>query len=261
MPARISFYRPTGQSRRQARSAHDHDVFEGLPVRRWSRDWVSVGKSQPPPPPQPELPLPKETHLLQPMSQALLQAARSSSSTTPKPVPAAPSPPGGRRFMTKRWVRIARNMEGPEPVYLAKVPDRPRRRGEEVVEVVQQQLQQQQQPTTATRRRVPPPKRKAKPRGRKPGPKKTVSFAEERLRTFPIMVPHNSDPRAPGGPNPPDTVMVDAAPVVVEEVKGEAEAEAGEEKKEEAGRKEHPLPPRPAGLPPKPVGAADLGAK
>ncbi|KAH0607443.1 uncharacterized protein H6S33_002477 [Morchella sextelata] len=258
MPARISFYRPTGQSRRQARSAHDHDVFEGLPVRRWSRDWVSVGKSQPPPPPQPELPLPKETHLLQPMSQALLQAARSSSSTTPKPVPAAPSPPGGRRFMTKRWVRIARNMEGPEPVYLAKVPDRPRRRGEEVVEVVQQQ--QQQQPTAATRRRVPPPKRKAKPRGRKPGPKKTVSFAEERLRTFPIMVPHNSDPRAPGGPNPPDTVMVDAAPVVV--VEDEVKGEVGEEKKEEeAGRKEHPLPPRPAGLPPKPVGAADLGAK
>lgn len=165
--------------------------------------------------------------------------------------------------MTKRWVRIARNMEGPEPVYLAKVPDRPRRRGEEVVEV--QQLQQMAAPATnVVRRRVPPPKRKAKPRGRKPGQKKSVSFAEERLRTFPIMVPHNSDPNAPGGPNPLDTVMEDAAPVVVvEEEKKEVKEkeEVKEEEKKEEGRKEHPLPPRPAGLPPKPVGAADLGAK
>lgn len=195
--------------------------------------------------------------------------------------------------MTKRWVQVPRNKEGPEPVYLAKVPDRPRKRGDVVVEVIE---------TTAVatvRRRVPPPKRKAKPRGRKPGPKKTVSFAEERLRTFPVVVPHNSDPNAPGGPTPGgvplipvaaaaaaaasvDTEMtdVDAATKVLPtladaERKGEQEKAVPQKIDElpkkpvlpapvlaatsaSAERKAHPLPPRPAGLPPKPVGAANL---
>lgn len=183
--------------------------------------------------------------------------------------------------MTKRWVQVPRNKEGPEPVYLAKVPDRPRKRGDvEVVEVVETMV-------ATVRRRVPPPKRKAKPRGRKPGPKKTVSFAEERLRTFPVVVPHNSDPNAPGGPTPGgvpiggvveaaagDTEMVDVdagtkeEEVPVGEVAKEVEKREVEEEKTAiaelpkkpvvAERKAHPLPPRPAGLPPKPVGAANL---
>lgn len=107
--------------------------------------------------------------------------------------------------MTKRWVQVPRNKEGPEPVYLAKVPDRPRKRGDVVVEVIETTA------VAAVRRRVPPPKRKAKPRGRKPGPKKTVSFAEERLRTFPVVVPHNSDPNAPGGPTPGGVPLIQAA--------------------------------------------------
>lgn len=107
--------------------------------------------------------------------------------------------------MTKRWVQVPRNKEGPEPVYLAKVPDRPRKRGDVVVEVIETAA------VAAVRRRVPPPKRKAKPRGRKPGPKKTVSFAEERLRTFPVVVPHNSDPNAPGGPTPGGVPLIPGA--------------------------------------------------
>lgn len=195
--------------------------------------------------------------------------------------------------MTKRWVQVPRNKEGPEPVYLAKVPDRPRKRGDVVVEVIETTA------VAAVRRRVPPPKRKAKPRGRKPGPKKTVSFAEERLRTFPVVVPHNSDPNAPGGPTPggvplipvaaavasasADTEMtdVDAATKVLPALV-DAERKGGEQEKTvlqkidelpkkpvlpasvltatsaSAERKAHPLPPRPAGLPPKPVGAANL---
>lgn len=187
--------------------------------------------------------------------------------------------------MTKRWVQIPRSKEGPEPVYLAKVPDRPRKRGDVMVE--------QQQPMAAAavvaamvvRRRVPPPKRKAKPRGRKPGQKKTVSFAEERLRTFPVVVPHNSEVAGAAVElKEGDTEMVDVGGedavgeeevvVSVEEVvvaveeKREVE-EVKVQKREElpkkpevsavgVERKAHPLPPRPAGLPPKPVGAANL---
>ncbi|KAG0642968.1 hypothetical protein HOY80DRAFT_559541 [Tuber brumale] len=169
MPARISFYRPNGQSRRQARSAHDHDVFEGLPVRRWSRQWVHVGKSAPLPPPEPELPLPKETHLLPPMSQALLQAARSSSQGKPTTKPA--HVPGQQLFQTKRWMQTPRHLEPPEPVYLAKPLGGKRKRAE---------VEPPPPPVVApVRRRVPPPKRKAKPRGRRPGYRKTVTFAAE----------------------------------------------------------------------------------
>lgn len=164
-----SQYRPNGQSRRQARSAHDHDVFEGLPVRRWSRQWVHVGKSAPPPPPEPELPLPKETHLLPPMSQALLQAARSSSQGKPIAKPA--HIPGQQLFQTKRWMQIPRHLEPPEPVYLAKPLGGKRKRAE---------VEPPPPPVVApVRRRVPPPKRKAKPRGRRPGYRKTVTFAAE----------------------------------------------------------------------------------
>lgn len=187
--------------------------------------------------------------------------------------------------MTKRWVQVPRNKEGPEPVYLAKVPDRPRKRGDVIVEVIETAT------VAAVRRRVPPPKRKAKPRGRKPGPKKTVSFAEERLRTFPVVVPHNSDPNAPGGPTPggvplipgavavvasTDTEMTDADATKEQPALADADAEKQDSEKTalqkfdelpkkpvlsasaSAERKAHPLPPRPAGLPPKPVGAANL---
>lgn len=199
--------------------------------------------------------------------------------------------------MTKRWVQVPRNKEGPEPVYLAKAPDRPRKRGDVIVEVIETAT------VAAVRRRVPPPKRKAKPRGRKPGPKKTVSFAEERLRTFPVVVPHNSDPNAPGGPTPggvplipgavtvaviasTDTDMTDADATKEQPELASADVEKQDSEKTalqkfdelpkkpvlsasalalasasasaSAERKAHPLPPRPAGLPPKPVGAANL---
>ncbi|KAI5812852.1 hypothetical protein BZA77DRAFT_358676 [Pyronema omphalodes] len=169
MPARISFYRPTGQSRRSARQAHDHDVFEGLPVRRWAREWVSVGRpTVAQTAPQPELPLPKDAHLMSATSQGLLAAARagSTSEETPKPLhPTTPEP----LFRTKRWVRIPKDQEPPEPVYLAKVPDVPGRK---------EHAAEGEASGSAPRKRAPPPpKKKNKRPGRKPGFKK-VAFAE-----------------------------------------------------------------------------------
>ncbi|CAD6448087.1 e092cfa1-a2c0-424c-9eb0-e4bf7d7da31f [Sclerotinia trifoliorum] len=81
MPA----YRTGG--RRQNRTGYvDHDILEGIPVRQWRREYVTVA----PPPPQEsnatqndiwasELPwgMPKDSHLLPQHSQDLLRAARS----------------------------------------------------------------------------------------------------------------------------------------------------------------------------------------
>ncbi|TEY62253.1 hypothetical protein BOTCAL_0165g00130 [Botryotinia calthae] len=81
MPA----YRTGG--RRQNRTGYvDHDILEGIPVRQWRREFVTVV----PPPPQEssasqndiwakELPwgMPKDSHLLPQHSQDLLRAARS----------------------------------------------------------------------------------------------------------------------------------------------------------------------------------------
>jgi len=62
-------------------------------------------------------------------------------------------------------------LEPPEPVYLAKPLGGKRKRTE---------AEPPPPPVVApVRRRVPPPKRKAKPRGRRPGYRKTVTFAAE----------------------------------------------------------------------------------
>lgn len=178
MPARISFYRPTGQSRRSARSAHDHDVFEGLPVRRWHRDWVSVEK----PPavavaPQLELPLPKDAQLLSNTAQALLAAARAGSATTNNSTPPGSlkkrdAPQAQPLFRAKRWVCYAKGEEPPEPVYLAKVPDMSTKKGDEITG-------DELGTEIPKRRGPPPPRKKQKRQGRKPGYRKTVTFAED----------------------------------------------------------------------------------
>lgn len=79
-----------------------------------------------------ELPMPRDSHLLSPMSQALLRAARSGEITkkaSPQPLqkdekgngeddePAADVDIG---FMPKRWAAVPRHLEGPEPEFLAK---------------------------------------------------------------------------------------------------------------------------------------------
>ncbi|KAK4232355.1 hypothetical protein QBC38DRAFT_450440 [Podospora fimiseda] len=80
-------YRTATTTRRSARSGYpqEQDDFEGLPVRQWRRQWVSVAMT---PPKEknddddlwaddPSHGMPKESHLLAPYMQELLKAARS----------------------------------------------------------------------------------------------------------------------------------------------------------------------------------------
>jgi len=105
-------------------------------------------------------------------SQGLLAAARAGSTSDETPKPLNPVQPE-LLFRTKRWVRIAKDMEPPELVYLAKVPDAPGKKGEEMP------INGGMGESVIPRRRAPPPpKKKHKRPGRKPGLKKQVTFAE-----------------------------------------------------------------------------------
>ncbi|KAI1994887.1 hypothetical protein LOZ53_001654 [Ophidiomyces ophidiicola] len=122
----------------------DHDVFEGLPVRRWSRQpaiFSQAPKAEEPDitstsaPSIPELPMPKDSHILAPLSRALLRAARAGC-TYIKPAPkdigsgekenkaeesaTQPTVSRERAFTTVRWSAIPRNQEPPEMEFLAK---------------------------------------------------------------------------------------------------------------------------------------------
>ncbi|KAK6522061.1 hypothetical protein TWF281_002630 [Arthrobotrys megalospora] len=205
--ARASFYRPTGQSRRTVRNQQqfDHDVFEGLPIRRWNKQWMWFAKKNVPPPPPPELPLPKETHLLTPMSQTLLKAARNGTLGKPQeedPENSAEKKPAAstRLFMTNKWTVIPREEEPAEPEYLGRPPDTFSRHSRLVrktvngkVMIVEEELEElypevsvpgiaidgvAASPAQPIKRRPPPPKRKPG-RGRKPGFKKMVTFSED----------------------------------------------------------------------------------
>lgn len=137
-------YRANRESRRSNRAYVDHDVFEGeiccdidnncayhslqgLPVRHWRRELVTVA-----PPPEPltnenekhdiwadELPhgMPKDYHLLPKHSQELLKAARSLK-VSKRPAPEAAKPK--EVFSSRTWKQIPRHLEGPDVEYLAK---------------------------------------------------------------------------------------------------------------------------------------------
>ncbi|EPE32070.1 hypothetical protein GLAREA_12152 [Glarea lozoyensis ATCC 20868] len=132
------------QNRRQNRGGYvDHDVLEGLPVRQWRRDYVTVA----PPAEQEsskvqndiwavELPhgMPKDSHLLPQHSQDLLRAARSGRIyKRPAPVeeedadPEVIEKPEKKEddtketgFSARAWKQIPRQQEGPDLEYLAK---------------------------------------------------------------------------------------------------------------------------------------------
>ncbi|CZT02010.1 uncharacterized protein RCO7_05491 [Rhynchosporium graminicola] len=132
-------------NRRQNRQGVDHGEYEGIPIRHWRRDFVTVA-----PPPTPdssttqndiwavELPhgMPKDYHLLPQHSQDLLRAARSGK-IYKRPAPADeeeadPETVVGDKpekkdedlkekgFTAKSWKQVARHLEGPDVVYLAK---------------------------------------------------------------------------------------------------------------------------------------------
>ncbi|KAL4805500.1 hypothetical protein BDV18DRAFT_141080 [Aspergillus unguis] len=125
----------------------DHDVFEGLPVRRWTRQVQTVSQEpkiesveseipgQPGKPSIPEHPMPRDSHLLTPTSRALLRAARSGciyirqaskdfdedeKETTDPEEQQAQQQTLERTFSMRKWTTVPKHLEAPEVEFLAK---------------------------------------------------------------------------------------------------------------------------------------------
>ncbi|EED13889.1 conserved hypothetical protein [Talaromyces stipitatus ATCC 10500] len=141
---------------RSRTSAADHDIFEGLPIRRWSRQSHTISqeaKTEIPADnagttsstitgktdhhhPFPELPMPKDSHLLAPQSRALLRAARAGyiyllpATKDTQPVDereghdmedaTTPAAKMERSYTTRKWSQVPRHVELPEVEFLAK---------------------------------------------------------------------------------------------------------------------------------------------
>ncbi|OKL62956.1 hypothetical protein UA08_01971 [Talaromyces atroroseus] len=132
---------------RSRTNAADHDIFEGLPIRRWTRQNHTVsqdakmdipdnaGDSVKANQPFPELPMPKDSHLLAPHSRALLRAARAGYIYL-RPAPkdtqsveeretnemeeSTPATHMERSYTARRWTQLPRHVELPEVEFLAK---------------------------------------------------------------------------------------------------------------------------------------------
>ena len=135
-----SQYRSSRTGARSTRTQIDHDVFEGLPVRHWRKKPISISTA-----PEkeniidmksrnlawPELEMPRDSHLLSEMSRNLLRAARMPQA---KKIVTAPLMEDDKdqgededadgeidaAFVAKRWAVVPKDLEGPEPEYLAK---------------------------------------------------------------------------------------------------------------------------------------------
>jgi hypothetical protein len=110
-------------------------VFEGLPIRQWRVVDAVIG-----PPTQaqqvtdkspfPELPMPRDSHLLPDHSQQLLRAARAGRTSKPPPSAAEEEKENAededekkdtfKGFTLKRYTKVPRHLEEPEPEFLAK---------------------------------------------------------------------------------------------------------------------------------------------
>ncbi|KAF1344760.1 hypothetical protein BDV97DRAFT_362417 [Delphinella strobiligena] len=126
-------FRPSGRSNRSGRSQADHDVFEGLPIKQWRQSEATVGLPQVVGDTKtgdawPELPMPRDSHLLSPVTQALLREAR-------RPRLAKRKEPTEDEkgeededtekemqtgFLAKKWTHVPAHLEEPEREYLAK---------------------------------------------------------------------------------------------------------------------------------------------
>ncbi|CAI7575568.1 unnamed protein product [Penicillium glandicola] len=125
----------------------DHDVFEGLPVRRWSRQQHTFSQAPKPDdsefgvqgpgggPTLPELPMPRDSQLLPPTSRALLRAARAGcihirqgsrapddeeKSVVDAEDSASASHMADRSFTTRKWMTLPKHLEPAEVEFLAK---------------------------------------------------------------------------------------------------------------------------------------------
>ncbi|KAF4237287.1 hypothetical protein CNMCM8980_007163 [Aspergillus fumigatiaffinis] len=139
--------RQFGENANRTRTGQiDHDVFEGLPVRRWTRQRQTISQVpkteisesliQGPGGKQalPEHPMPRDSHLLTPMSRALLRAARAGciyirkaqkepedeekEATDVEEQPMIQST--DRSFTARKWAALPRHLEPPEVEFLAK---------------------------------------------------------------------------------------------------------------------------------------------
>ncbi|KAF3049160.1 hypothetical protein E8E11_007559 [Didymella keratinophila] len=128
-------FRNRDRSNRQGRGQIEHNVLEGLPINQYREIEVTIGPNAADSKPVdanawPELPMPRDSHMLPEHSQQLLRAARSGRTIQP---PAPPEDddnevkdeepehkqtPAG--FTVKKYVKVARHNEAPEPEYLAK---------------------------------------------------------------------------------------------------------------------------------------------
>ncbi|KAI5867732.1 hypothetical protein GGS23DRAFT_593019 [Durotheca rogersii] len=138
-------FRQNTQTRRGNRSGYvEHDDFEGLPVRQWRQEWVSIAPPLPADATQKndvwaiELPhgMPKDSHLLPTHTQELLRAARSgrlykrplpteeeevdADAAIPEKPEKKEEDPSTKGFQVRVWKQIARNAEGPGVSHLAK---------------------------------------------------------------------------------------------------------------------------------------------
>ncbi|GAM43795.1 hypothetical protein TCE0_060r18898 [Talaromyces pinophilus] len=149
--------RQFGETANRSRtSAADHDIFEGLPIRRWTRQAHTISQDAKTDnlPDQniagaggnvaggkadqqfPELPMPKDSHLLAPHSRALLRAARAgyiyllpaskdTQSVDERDGPdmedaTTPAVKNERSYTARKWSQIPRHVELPEVEFLAK---------------------------------------------------------------------------------------------------------------------------------------------
>jgi hypothetical protein len=131
----FSQFRNRDRSNRPGRGQIEHNVLEGLPINQYREIEVTVGPNAADNKPVdanawPELPMPRDSHMLPEHSQQLLRAARAGRTIKP---PAPPEDDDNEMkeeepehkevsvgFTVKKYVKIARHNEAPEPEFLAK---------------------------------------------------------------------------------------------------------------------------------------------
>ncbi|KAF2641713.1 hypothetical protein P280DRAFT_468266 [Massarina eburnea CBS 473.64] len=127
-------FRNRDRSNRSGRGQVEHNVLEGLPINQYREVEITVGNvstesKQLDKDAWPEPPMPRDSHLLPEHSQQILRAARSGRVYKPPAPPEEDLENGDEEhehkvepqgFAVKKWVKVARHLEEPEPEYLAK---------------------------------------------------------------------------------------------------------------------------------------------
>ncbi|KAF1958859.1 hypothetical protein CC80DRAFT_441582 [Byssothecium circinans] len=127
-------FRNRDRSNRSGRGQVEHNVLEGLPINQYREVEVTIGNNstenrQIDKDAWPGPPMPRDSHLLPEHSQQILKAARAARIYKPPAPPEEDIENGDEEhehkevpqgFAVKKWVKVARHLEEPEPEYLAK---------------------------------------------------------------------------------------------------------------------------------------------